>query len=130
MKVIKGNEASAKLIKKIDEPKPDVLENIEKLLKQLLERKIPAPIVNIAPPNVDVKPPEVKIENKASDVQIKESSKYIEMLVNELILQKKQPVEVVIEQEESGEKGWDEIEFTITRDEKDFMKKVKARRIK
>jgi len=104
----------------------DILKNIEELLKAVLEKEIPAPVIDVKtpnvevhPPNVEVHPPDVNIDNKTS-----EGSKNIEILLKELILQKKTPIEVNIDKEESA--GWDSIKFTIKRDEKGFMQEVTA----
>jgi hypothetical protein len=107
----------------------NVLKNIEGLLLRVIEsipKEFPAPVVNVAAPNVEVSPPAVNIENKASDVKFNDTSRHIEILLKELVLQKKQPIEVTIDSDESD--GWDSIKFTITRDEKGFMKEVTAKK--
>ena len=100
--------------------------NLEKLLKEILLKEIPASVTNVEvkAPTVEVKPPEIKIDNKASEIKI--DNKNIEILLKELILQKKTPVQVNIPKAEAVDNGWDKIKFTITRDEKGFMKEVTA----
>ena len=120
----------------------NTLKQIETLLKDIVSKEIPAPITNIeveAPnveinpttpnieikvPNIEVKPPDIIVENKFDE----SNSKNIEILLKELIAQKRMPAEIKIDEMLVRGKEWTTITLDIDRDKDGVMNKVIAKK--